>query len=197
MSERRTLNCDAFRGLSRKRLCFWGALFLAISAAISLSSYWRSCRIQYFDASIATDEGLLWAFVPLARMTPDHKPTTDLTVYAPDPSPVTDFRFMWTSGIKHRVPMRDFIPYERMNGRNGLLVGGFGYHVQSWMGRGRPGPGVMLICPIWFPLFIIFCALAVVRWRTFSLRFLMLVTTFSALIVWLLTLLTSRTGGAE
>jgi len=192
------MSTDAARRRHRRTtLCFFGGIFVVMSAAVSLSSHSRSCCLELFDASLATDEGLLWVCLPLTRMTPDARPSTGMTLFVRDPSPISEYRFVWTSGIRHRVPVRDLIPFERMHGRNCLLIGGFGYHVEDRMYDGRPGPAVMLIVPIWFPLFIVFCFLAVVRWRTFSLRFLMLATALSAVTVWLLKLLTLRTAGAE
>ena len=178
--------------------CGLFSAWLALSFLVTIRSYSYSDQATYNDVQIATDEGLIFFRVPLARLAPGYDASTNWTTYTRQAgSDGSSDRWVASStrGTKFRI--REYLDMlSRSRGHTDTMsIGrfhGFAYawFDASWTPPSRPGPVLWILAPIWAILAI--CATAVgipLFFRvTYGIRSILLLTAVVATVLLLPTL---------
>ena len=172
--------------IRRKRL--WTALgltamFVVVTAILTVRSYWRSDSLTVADATICTDEGLISLQIPLVRLARKESATTTWVTY-------TRGANMWKAGDGGKAKLRTWMSLKDQVGIEAGMVAGFGYWKGSWQSNSRPGPFIVLFMPIWAAVaaIVLFAAVFVTRRVKFRISSLLVATAVVGGLLWLLTL---------
>lgn len=166
----------------RKRAILAIFAFTVLYLPLSIASRFWTVRLQIKDTGLYFDEGLVVSSLPISPLAKNQATWTGVSIFHRTPD--THWRFHWTSGKRHMIPIREFIPWARSQGNSCRLFAGFGYETDPDNSGPRPGRSLTLILPIWFILLstVAPCAYC---WRiTFGLRFLLVLTTLAGILIW-------------
>ncbi|AMV35405.1 hypothetical protein VN12_25165 [Pirellula sp. SH-Sr6A] len=167
----------------RHAICLCATIVIC-SVLATWRSYTHSDSLTWIDVTVCTDEGLLSLQIPLVRLAPSEKPSTQWTTYVRGKN-------MWETGdgggkatLKNWMSMLDRV------GCEGATVAGFGYWKGAWQSSSRPGPFLVMFIPVWVAIATTFALVSTAYWCRiqFTLANMLLGTTVVAGLHWLLLL---------
>ncbi|WP_413432605.1 hypothetical protein [Crateriforma spongiae] len=148
-----------------------GLAFSFVAALLVVFSYFNVLSCTVFDATVASEKGVISLQIPLTKLAGGKDLRNDL-------------RFFRRTSADSRKMVSGQRPWG-----NGFGFAGFGYSRGSWLYESRPGPFLELYVPIWFLFLMLYVWLfARPDGVQFRLRSMLWLTTLVAASAWLLTL---------